>query len=323
MAAENINGHHDLDWIELLAKSKATHEAGQKLGRISQKMQDGEWDNNLVTLKEIQNSLGEEKTGRMPLNEIEAMEVPVMKTGWEAYDEHLGGTPVAGLKIVSGAPGSGKTTWALDEAKYFAKTYKNKIVNFYSLEMVDGEIALRAKEVGLKGKYTERININCDPLTVDELFNDAAGTDDLGLIIIDFADILLREDESDASMGKIYTTCFVEGKKLGVPVTLLAQYSYKYQGGIPRPYHIRYTAKAQILGWEVICLWNPHRSFYAEDQKALLNFPLKKDQAAAFIWKFRGGFREHPQDSPGAIIHQFKGRQGWSPFGKWRHVTNY
>jgi hypothetical protein len=192
--------------------------------------------------------------------------------------------------------------------------------------MISGEIALRAKEIGLKGNYIKRINMNCDPLTTDEIFNDAAQTEDLGLVVIDFADLMLREDESDASMGKIYTKCAVAGKELGCPVVLLSQYSYKYQGGIPRPYHIRYTAKAQILGWMVVCLWNPHISFFAEDNKGLEIMPLRRGkhtEAAAIVWKFRGGFREHPRDNPGAIIHQFKGKNGWSPDGRWFHIQNY
>jgi len=329
LAVERINGSHEIDWIELLEKSRVVHDTGQKLSRISGKMLDGE-SFDLASIREIINVLGEGRTGRVPLNQIEPMEVPVIETGWKVYDEHLGGVPAVGLIIVSGAPSSGKTTWATILARNFALKHKDKIVGFYSLEMMQTEIALRFKETGATGQYRERLHINCDPLNVDEVINDAAKIENLGLVIIDFADYMIRGKIDDSSMGEIYTKCAISAKQLNCPVVLLAQYSYKYAGGIPRPYHIRYTSLAQILGWMLVCLWNPHRSFYEEDKKALeSDFPLREKtpngntQAAAFIWKFRGGYRKHPMDNPGAIIHEFNGRKGWSPTGTWRHIRNY
>ena len=107
---------------------------------------------------------------------------------------------------------------------------------------------------------------------------------------------------------------------------LLAQYSRTYQGGLPRPNMIRYTSLAEALGWMLICLWNPHNSFY-DDKDALrilqLRSSAKVTEAAALVWKVRGGFRNHRKDSPGAIIHQFKGDKGWSPEGRWFHLRNY
>jgi len=329
LAVERINGHHEIDWIELLEKSRVVHDSGQKLARISGRMLDGE-SFDLASIRDVMNKLNDGKTGGVPLSEIEPMEIPFIETGWDAYDEHLGGIPKVGLIIVSGASSVGKTTWVTRLAKSFALKHRGKIVSFHSLEMIDVEIALRFKETGATGKYRERIIINCDPLTVDEVINDAAQIDNLGLVIIDFADYMIRGEETDASMGEIYTKCAIGSKKLECPIVLLAQYSYKYAGGIPRPYHIRYTSKAQILGWMLISLWNPHRSFYAEDKEALKKeFPLREKtpngntQAAAFIWKCRGGYRKHPMDNPGAIIHEFNGRKGWSPTGSWRHVRNY
>ena len=323
MATEHINGQHDIDWIELLERSKVIQETGQKLDRISHKMQDGDWDGNLANLRDIINQFGEGKTGRRALDQIEPMEMPFVETGWNAYDTHLGGLPEVGLVIVSGNPGSGKTTWAVRLAKSFATRHKKKIVSFYSLEMIDPEIAMRFREVGGEGKYKERIQINCDPLTVSEVINDAARIDNLGLVIIDFADYLIRGEVTDSSMGEVYLSCAIGAKQLGCPIVLLAQYSRKYEGGIPRPYHIRYTSLAEILGWMLICLYNPDTSFYKSDKDARNIIPTKPGHAYALVWKVRGGFRKHPTESPGYIDHQFKGSKGWGPTGRWFHLRDF
>jgi len=54
LAVERINGHHEIDWIELLEKSRVVHDTGQKLSRISGKMLDGE-SFDLASIREIIN----------------------------------------------------------------------------------------------------------------------------------------------------------------------------------------------------------------------------------------------------------------------------
>jgi len=326
-AAKNVNGSHDIDWLEILKKSKVTYESGQKLARISQGLLDGR-NVSLDVLREVINKFDNDKTGRKSLNSIIPMEIPFIDTGWDAYDKHLGGIPSVGLIVVSGYPGCGKTSWVIKLAKSFAIKHKDKVVEFVSLEMIDTEIALRFKEIVGSGKFGDRIQVNCDPMDVHEIINDAAQIEDLGMLIVDFADLMVRGESSESTVGEIYRSLHNAAKRLGCPIVLLAQYSYKYQGGLPRPFHIRYTSLAQILGWMIICLWNPHIGpNFEEDKKALSILPLRntKDvtEAAALVWKVRGGYRKHQFDSPGAIKHQFKGDKGWSPTGKWFHLKNY
>jgi len=322
-SVEHINGQHNIDWIDLLTRAKVTQETGQKLATISMKMQNGDWDGNLANLRDVINQFGEGKTGRRALSDIVPMPIPFKKTGWEAYDVHLGGVPKVGLVIVSGNPSSGKTSWAVRLAKSHAIEHPKEIVNFYSLEMIDPEIAMRFKEIGGDGKYKERIQINCDPLNVYELINDAARTENLGLVIIDFADYLIRGEVTDSSMGEVYLALAIGAKQLNCPIVLLAQYSRKYEGGIPRPYHVRYTSLAEILGWMLICLYNPGTSFYKADKDSGKVIPIRPGEAYSLVWKVRGGFREHPGVSPGYIAHEFKGKQGWSPKGNWFHLRDY
>ena len=331
-ACKNINGSHDFDWVEVLEKSAATYEAGQKLSKISHNMLSGK-DVSLATIRDIINNFDEGKTGRKVLSQITPMEIPFVKTGWKAIDDHLGGIPGVGLIIVSGNPGSGKTSWALRLLKSHATLHKDKTNVIYSLEMIDSELAMRSKELVGSGKFEDRIQVNCDQLNVHEVINDAARVDNLGLIIIDFVDYLVKGESTESSVSAIYKELAGAAKELKCPIVILAQYSYKYVGGLPKPDHIRYTSLAKALGWMLICLWNPHVGYLSsEDKEALKSLPLKESiktksgtysQAAALVWKVRGGFREHPNDSPGAIIHSFKGKKGWSPDGRWHHLQNF
>lgn len=332
MAAEGINGSHEgIDWTDILNKSYVAENAGKKLSKVSHDLLNGK-NVSLSTIRSILTDLGNEKTGRKSLIDIPPSEIPFIETGWEALDEHLGGIPSVGLIVVSAYPSAGKTSWVIKLAKSFAIKHKDKNIGFYSLEMIDSEISLRFKEIGNSGKYQERIKINCDPLDIYGVINDAAQIDNLGLVIIDFVDLLVKGESTESSVGAIYRECATTAKELGCPIVLLAQYSYRYQGGIPRPEHIRYTSLARALGWMLICLWNPHTNMLADDPEALKGLPMRSKvktksgvthEAAAIFWKSRGGFRKHPFESPGAIIHQFKGDKGWSPTGKWRHIQHY
>jgi len=329
VASEDINGHHgNIDWVKMLEKSKISYESGETLSRVARNLTEGK-DVSLDVIRDVINKFDQGKTGRKALSSIVPMEVPFIETGWEAYDEHLGGIPAVGLIVVSGYPGCGKTSWVIRLAKSFAIKHKTKVIEFVSLEMIDTEIALRFKEIAGSGKYKERILVNCDPMDVHEIINDAAQIENLGLLIVDFADLMVRGESSESSVGEIYRSLHNAAKRLNCPVVLLAQYSYKYQGGLPRSYHIRYTSLAQILGWMIICLWNPHTApNFEEDKKALREVPLRSGgnegvEAGAIVWKVRGGYRKHKFDSPGIIKHVFKGEQGWSPTGKWFHLKNY
>jgi hypothetical protein len=320
MAVEHINGHHDLDFVAVLEKSKLLYDAGQKMSKISHQMLNGDIV-DLSTIRKVINDLDQEKTGRRALSEIEPSQVPFVETGWEALDEHTGGLPEVGLVIVAGNPSVGKTSWAVKLASCFAKRYKDKKVAFYSLEMIDPEISLRFDTVDSSKGYKKRIEINCDTLSADELVNDAAKIENLGLVIVDFMDYLIRGEISDRTASQAYMTLAKATKNLGVPIVALSQFSYSYQGGIPRPYHIRYTSVAQIVGWMIICLWNPNIDFYAEDKNASDDLVTRPGYAYSIVWKSRGGFQKHLNDYPGAIMMQFDGKSGWSDKGRWRHIT--
>jgi len=309
-AEQSINGLGEItNWLSLLENSHMMYSTGQQLEKISRKMIHGEAP-DVGKIAHLMNQFKQGKTGRVPLSEIEAGETPFVPTGWKPLDDHLMGIPEAGLTIVGGNPGVGKTSFMAKVASKFVKKHPNKRVGVYSLEMILIEVASRFREVEkLTNEQASRIEINESPLIASEIISDAAGIENLGLVIIDFADYLVRGEVSEPSMGAIYRELSTGAKQLHTPIMLLSQLSRSYKGGIPRPYHIRWTSLAEALGWMILMLYNPMEDFYDEkDEEAL---PIQKGAAFICAWKVRGGFRLHPDDSPGAIMTGFKGKRGW------------
>lgn len=309
-AEKSVNGTGEKDWIRILEDSYELFATGQKLEKIARKMQSGEKPDISAVKYELSKFDGG-KTGAKYLSDIESLDVPFIKVGWPPIDDHLGGIPKVGLIVVGGNPSVGKSSWMAKVATRFASHHKDKYVAVYSLEMILEEVAKRFREIekNVPKDVEKRLRMNSDPLTVDEIIADASRVDDLGLVVIDFADYLVRGEITESSMGMIYRSLSIGSKLLNCPIILLAQYNRNYGGGIPRPYHIRYTSLAEILAWMIILLYNPENDFYEEKDKEVL--PILENTAYMLVWKVRGGFRLHPNDSPGAIATGFKGETGW------------
>jgi len=308
-AEKSVNGLGNANWLQILEQSHLLYSTGQQLEKYAKKMSQGD-EPDIAKLHYLVNQFSSGKSTGMPLSEIKSMDVPFIETGWDVLDEHLGGFPAVGLIVVGGNPGVGKSSFMAKLANKFAKKHTDKMVGVYSLEMILEEVAKRFREVDtLTLEEESRIRINENPMTASEIVSDASQIDNLGLMIIDFADYMVRGEISESSMGEIYRTLAIGSKQLRCPIVLLSQLNRNYSGGIPRPFHIRYTSLAEILGWMILMLYNPTNDFYDEKDAQVL--PVVENAAYIIAWKVRGGFKKHPDDSPGAIMTGFKGSKGW------------
>lgn len=310
-AEKSVNGTGDKDWIRILENSYELFATGQRLEKTGRKMQSGETP-DISSIRYELSKFDGGKTGRKRLADIESSEIPFILTGWPPIDDHLGGIPEVGLIVIAGNPGVGKTSLMAKLSTRFAKKHPTKTVAIYSLEMILEEISMRFREIEKSMKDVEdRIEINADPMTTDEIIADAARIDNLGLVVIDFADYLVRGEITESSMGMIYRTLSIGSKLLHCPIILLSQLSRSYGGGIPRPKNIRWTSLAEILAWMLLMLYNPETDFYEENEKDREVLPVMEKTAYIIAWKVRGGFRSHRDDSPGAIATGFSGEKGW------------
>lgn len=325
-AAKTLNGAGEMaDWIAILEQSAIGYSVGTQLEKLGRKFQSGDevdWAKVKELLTKAQKGV---TTDFVPLSEINEGKANFIETGWKALDTHLGGLPEVGMVIVGGNPGVGKTTWLVKLASCFANCHKNKKVAIFSIEMLREELAYRFKEIEKLDEETRsRIVIDDTPVTPEQAINRASTIDNLGLLITDFADLMIRGETSESAMAHIYRTYMIGAKELRCTNVLLSQLNRNYKGGLPRPFHLRYTSLAEALAWEILMLYNPNIDYFEEDDDANDALPIVDDHAYIIAWKMRGGFVKHLDDSPGAILLPFKGKLGWRNVdGKWFSLKKF
>lgn len=318
-AVESLNGlsNSNINWIDVLAKRASEYGASIQLRKISDQLENGDdvdWSKVAGIAKRAQ--LQQNVNAYTPLSEIERMKIPFVKTGWDAVDTHLGGIPSFGLIILEGYPKSGKTTAIAKLAGCFAKTHPDKKVAVHTYEMIQEELAMRFDEIEvLPEEIQTRILLRDVPENAEQAVSIAATEDDLGLMIVDFADFMIQGETNESTMSHIYRTISTGAKQLRVPIILIAQLSGS-RGGIPRPQDIRYTRLAEAFSSMVLAIYNPHTQKHYDNPDAEL-LPIMKNAAYLVCWLVRGGFRMHKEDSPGAIAIGWNGGRGWGDKGKW------
>lgn len=322
-AEENINGTGDkVDWVNQLEQSFALYQDADELQRLSKKMKSGDLEAGLkareIVHKFSQRSVG---TNFRSVYDVDPKETPYIETGWGIFDQHTGGLPAVGITIVGGSPGSGKTEFAKTIARSFVKKYKDKTVAIFSLEMMCEELSGRFKLKGTNDEDYKRIIMDDTPfMKTDMVVSRAATVENLGLVLIDFADLLVMGKRDEAEYSSMYMYLMQAAKQLLCPIVILAQFSRNYSGGIPRPFHLYYTGLAEALGWSIFTLYNPNTDYFADSEDKEILPPIP-GYAYICCWKQRGGFRIHPNDSPGAICLPFKGGAGWHPTkGNWVYI---
>jgi hypothetical protein len=181
--------------------------------------------------------------------------------------------------------------------------------------MVLSELAMRFNEVeNMPESVKDRILLNDFPVSADELINKAATIDNLGLICVDFIDMMIREN-SEAEYSKAYLTLANASKRLHCPIVIIAQL-VKYSGGLPKKKHLRYSRMAEAFPSMILMLYDPATAWSSDEDKDDTELPNREGTAFILCWKVRGGFRQHLDEAPGAIQLSFRGDTGWGGDGK-------
>jgi len=312
-AVHSMNGAGEADWVKILEESYTLYQAGRRMERWAKRLVSGEqidWGEYNSLGKVAQQRLAE---SLIPLSQIESGEVPFILTGMKSFDDHTGGIPAVGLIVVGSRPGMGKTSFMIQIVSSFAREHPAKNIAVFSLEMVFQEIAARFRAINrLTNDLEERIFICEKPMRADEIIATASTVENLGLVAIDFADLMIQGETNESSMAEIYRTLMLGAKALHVPILLLSQLN-RSSNGLPRPSEIRWTGLAEALAWMILTLYNPNLDWSAEEDSKETGLPVIKDVAYIAVWKVRGGFRKHLDACPGAIQIPFRGDKGWHP----------
>jgi len=317
-AAASLNGSAKSDWPGILHDSYTKAVLAKTFEHAAKKLYEGKDPDYLKISEQIQENTDDDIKGEI-LADVEEEFVPFQKCGYEPFDTHLGGIPTQGLIILGAKAKSGKTSLAIGKiAKGFVQTYPKKDVAIFSLEMINSELKYRAKELGVPLKLMKRMKAwdgmfsSSEIITLvskEQINRISSGENELGMVIVDFADLMIMEEEmSEAVMASIYRNMAKLAKLLKIPVLLLSQLSRNgyVQEGLPKPYHLRYTSLAEALAWMIVMLYNP-----STDWSDLSKIPLPKEPGYGYllVWACRGGFKKH--DGPGAIQVEWDGKTGW------------
>ena len=159
--------------------------------------------------------------------------------------------------LIAGPAGLGKTTLALEMIMSIAK--QGKYVAFFSLEMVLGAAAMRLLELDARGrKYQENIFTTDRVIGISEVYAESvrlASEVPLYAIFIDYCDMLVSGEQSEAVMGEIYNSCARLAKTTNIPVIALCGVSRSYVGGRPRASSIRYSGRAEHAATTILLIY--------------------------------------------------------------------
>ena len=324
--AESVNGTSKLaDFVVLCERARLNYEAGELLSRISKKLLDGDsvdWSKVTSIADRAQSGIG---NGYSSMDKVEAMQIPFKETGFASLDKHFGGLPEVGQVLVGGTPSSGKTSFMLGLVSSWVVHHPGEVVVINTIEMLKEELKMRLGEVyRLNDEQLSRILVDdATDITPSEAISKAASVENLGLMCVDYIDLQIEGETSESTMSAIYRTYMKGAKSLHIPIVNLAQLNRNYTGGIPRPFNLRYTGMAEALGWSILMLYNPSSNWFADSADDDILSPVV-GKGYIIGWKFRGGFRVHKKDNPGAIQIDFDGGDGWNPYdtGKWYPVKD-
>jgi replicative DNA helicase len=228
--------------------------------------------------------------------------------------------PSVGLVVIGGLPGSGKTWSWIKLSSEFAKEHPDKLVAFFSLEMILGEIKERYNAMSYPAEVMHRIRVCPHPMNVEAVIAKAATFENLGLVGIDFADLLVEKDTNESEMTRIYRVLMLGAKELNCPIVLYAQLNGSTER-LPRPNNLRWTRLAEALGWSVLMLYNPATD-WREGITTKTKLQKYKNHVYLLAWKMRGGFRNHLDDNPGAISISYRQDKGFGNNSHWFKIDD-
>jgi len=324
-AAKKVNGEiPPLEWVRMLEKAASKATAGTKLRPVVDKLMEGEDVDIGVALQAI-NMIDSGHREMTPMSEVEPKRGKYIKTGYEPLDFATGGLPECSLTIIGAPPGVGKTTLMLEIVKCMVRKYKKKKAAVYSLEMLMAQLAARMLELDetLEEDEKKRILLDESSYTVHEIYALASRTaahHELAVIAVDFADLMVEGEQSEAAVGIIYKNLSLLAKRTMVPVLLVSQLNRDaYKGGIPKINHLRYSGMAEATGALILLLHNPHNilSDFSSDGGVL---PMVEGKGYVIVGKARYGFK---QGGVGAVQVDWNGVSGWGSkaHGYWKIST--
>jgi len=309
-----------LDWPRLLRGAAARHRAGAVLGSLAERLQRGEAVDISAVYRAIAD-MEEERNRLVPLSEVDPDRDFWRPCGFPALDAHLGGVPKEFPTVIGAPPGTGKTSLA--SALAIAAARRGERVIIFTLEMTSRYLLGRMMDLDrMPKKVRDNIWVCDEIIPIEEIVATAsqAAVDGVGMVVVDFADLVILGEETEQKMASVYRGMQKLSKNLGCPVILIAQINRRYTRNgeveIPKLTDLRYSGMAEALCGMVLFLHNPW-SIYAGEVSASAKALLPKTPGKAYlvVAKTKGGYGVAGEfgdyGGPGAIQVGWSGEKGW------------
>lgn len=312
-AVERVNGtlKNPLEYLKILKQSAVAAKSEADLKKILKRMEAGD-DVPAGDLVAVAEKLERGWATWVPMSEVEPQKTKFVKTGYDPLDKHVGGVPYACMTIIGGTPGIGKTTLGLRIIEGMIRLPANakKKAAVISLEMTMGQIHQRFIETTTltqeeKGRILMNRIFNIHELCAG--VSELVAKEKICCVLIDFADLLVEGEQSEAAMGVIYRNLELLATKTEVPIILIVQLNREmYKGGLPRIHHIRYTGLAEATARLILLLFNPDVVMVEMDRDKI---PLDIIEGRAYILVGKSNFG-YKEKGPGGIMVDWDGEKG-------------
>lgn len=315
--ANELNGLAEkTDWNEVLRNSYESWTLADRFDDYSRRLRRGDQ----VDLEEIRPYLDNNRPkGKIiSAQDVEAKEVPLIKSGYAPVDYYIGGYPETGLLTIIGYAKTGKTTLLLKLSDHFLNAHPDKTSLYITTEMTDREVKMRSNEIGASNNY-DRLNIVEHYGSINSIYSYAQQVSNLGIIFVDLLDDLIDGEVSEPKMSYLYQTLPQIAREFRIPLVATGQ-PHGGAGKTLRPNTARWSRMAEGKSYQMWTLYNPSKS-YARSQDDDFRFPMLKGCAWILAWLCRGGARPNIQDEkmrrqvidlfPFAFPVSWSGENGW------------
>ena len=315
-AAANVNGASDpFIYVKMCEQSAVRKMVSMRLRPMVDALEMGQDIDVANALSEL-SKLDTGYRDFTPASEVTPEQQIYIPSHYDPLDRFVGGYPKAGLTIVAGQTGIGKSTFLMRLARESAVAGRTCAI--LTLEMTNGQIMYRMREIDptLTTEQKQNILLSDDVYDVNSACavsaRLAAQYPDLHFIGIDYADILVgAKEQSEQTMGQIYNSLAVLAKKINIPVLLVAQYR-RTNGQVPTIEDIRYSGRAEQAASMILLLYNQDMTFARSVMDTASN-PLPHAPGCAWIVVGKTRYFGRQPSSIGAIKVQWNGQTGWGP----------
>ena len=282
-AAQSLNGSVNYNWNEILQLSVKKDELIQQLEWKVKDLRDGKD----VDFADLDLEMHPD-TGIQCAANVEAMEIPLMKSGFAPIDEVIGGIPMAGIESVLAYTSTGKTTYALGRVDAFLSQHKDRNALVLSTEMLEEENKMRLIEIGAKN--IDRIYLYNYQNGVRGIVPLAKQVKNLGFLVVDMLDDVVTGEVSEPKMSEVWQTLSKASRELRIPI-LVTALPHRAQNKVLRPHNFRWSSMAEGRSYMITSIYNPMKNTVNGVVGVDPLLPRQPGIAWICVWKVRGGGR--------------------------------